>query len=326
VPVQVGPEVVGTLSADLPCSGADLLEACREFLSAVASLIANDVKARREAQQQREMLEEENRRLRGQLEGIRGPKNIVGTSRAMREVYLRISQVAASNATVMIRGESGTGKELVAAALHYTSPRAKAAFVRVNCAALSETLIESELFGHEKGAFTGALQSRPGRLEQAEGGTLFLDEIGDFSPAVQVKLLRVLQERQYERVGSNDTRQADVRILVATHRNLEADVESGRFRQDLYYRINVFPIFLPPFPRPGRKGRAERLSQEAVTRRHSPTCTTPFLTLRRGQRQALAEGQVIHTEYEGQPNREVEKADDCGTLLCCPVMPCPPQF
>ena len=164
----------------------------------------------------------------------------------MREVYLKIKQVAASDTTVLIRGESGTGKELVASAIHYTSPRAKKPFVKVNCAALNENLLESELFGHEKGAFTGALCARIGRLEEAEGGTLFLDEIGDFSPAIQVKLLRVLQEREYERVGSNRTLKADVRIIAATNQDLEARLAEGLFRQDLYYRINVFPISLPP--------------------------------------------------------------------------------
>ena len=164
----------------------------------------------------------------------------------MRAVYLQIRQVAPSDTTALIRGESGTGKELVASAIHYASPRAKRPFVKVNCAALNENLLESELFGHEKGAFTGALCARAGRLEEAEGGTLFLDEIGDFSPALQVKLLRVLQEREYQRVGSNRTLKADVRIIAATNQDLEARMSEGLFRQDLYYRINVFPISLPP--------------------------------------------------------------------------------
>jgi Nif-specific regulatory protein len=164
----------------------------------------------------------------------------------MRAVYQAIHQVAASDTTVLIRGESGTGKELVAHAIHYSSPRAKGPFVKVNCAALSENLLESELFGHEKGAFTGAIATRKGRIEEAEGGTLFLDEIGDFSAATQVRVLRVLQEREFERVGSNRTQKANVRILAATNRDLEQAVETGRFRQDLYYRVNVFPIFLPP--------------------------------------------------------------------------------
>jgi Nif-specific regulatory protein len=164
----------------------------------------------------------------------------------MRAVYERIHQVAATDTTVLIRGESGTGKELVASAIHYSSKRADRPFVKVNCAALSEGLLESELFGHEKGAFTGAVLPRTGRIEDAQGGTLFLDEIGDFSPATQVKLLRVLQEREFERVGSNKTVKADVRIITATNRDLEAAVERRAFRHDLYYRINVVPILLPP--------------------------------------------------------------------------------
>ncbi|MHC4087744.1 MAG: sigma-54 interaction domain-containing protein, partial [Planctomycetota bacterium] len=158
----------------------------------------------------------------------------------------QIHQVANSDTTVLVRGESGTGKELVAHAIHYSSPRAKGPFVKINCAALNENLLESELFGHEKGAFTGAIQSRKGRLEEANGGTLFLDEIGDFSATTQVKLLRVLQEREFERVGSNRTLKTNARIIVATSRDLEKSLDNESFRQDLYYRINVFPILLPP--------------------------------------------------------------------------------
>jgi Nif-specific regulatory protein len=195
---------------------------------------------------ERQTLEEENLRLREQLEDRFRPENIIGNSGAMREVYQAIHQVAPSDTTVMIRGESGTGKELAAHAIHYASPRRTGPFVKVNCAALSENLLESELFGHEKGAFTGAIQPRKGRLEEANGGTLFLDEVGDFSPAIQVKLLRVLQEREFERVGSNKAVRINVRVLVATNRDLEQEVDRGAFRQDLYYRINVFPVFLPP--------------------------------------------------------------------------------
>jgi Nif-specific regulatory protein len=245
VPITLGPDVVGTLSADIPYQTDILLDEGLRVLNIVSSMIANDVRARRLLKLERQRLEEENVRLRGELVGKHRPENIIGNSHAMRVVYERIRQVAPSETTVLIRGESGTGKELVASAVHYTSPRAQEPFVKVNCAALSENLLESELFGHEKGAFTGASQTRIGRIEQADGGTLFLDEIGDFSPAVQVKMLRVLQEKEFERVGSNTARRADVRILAATNRDLEADVESGRFRQDLYYRINVFPIHLP---------------------------------------------------------------------------------
>jgi len=246
VPISVGNVVAGTLSVDLPQrSAAELREQLR-VLSIVAGMIAFDVRSRQSELSQRQSLEAENLRLRDALEERFRPENIVGNSHRMREVYLKIQQVAAGDTTVMIRGESGTGKELVASAIHYGSRRAHRPLVKVNCAALNENLLESELFGHEKGAFTGALFARVGRIEEAEGGTLFLDEIGDFSPAIQVKLLRVLQERQYERVGSNRTVKADVRIIAATNQDLEARCTTGQFRQDLYYRINVFPIALPP--------------------------------------------------------------------------------
>ncbi|MBI5724515.1 MAG: nif-specific transcriptional activator NifA [Planctomycetes bacterium] len=246
VPISIGREVVGCLSADRVFDETAALEEDVRLLTIVASMIAHDVKARRMAAEERHALEEENIRLRSELEDKFRPENIIGNSNGMREVYQAIHQVAASDTTALIRGESGTGKELVAHAIHYSSPRAKGAFVKVNCAALSENLLESELFGHEKGAFTGAIQARKGRIEEAEGGTLFLDEIGEFSPATQVKLLRVLQEREFQRVGSNANLRANVRIIAATSRDLEKAVEAGQFRQDLYYRVNVFPIHLPP--------------------------------------------------------------------------------
>src|SRR5208337_362865 len=172
--------------------------------------------------------------------------NMIGSSGGMQIVYDHIEQVASSNTTVLIRGESGVGKELVAHALHKRSPRSLRAFVKVNCAALPDSIIESELFGHEKGAFTGAIAMRKGRFEVAEGGTIFLDEIGDVSPATQVKLLRVLQEKEFERVGGHVPIKANVRILTATSRNLEEMIEQDKFRADLYYRLNVFPIYAPP--------------------------------------------------------------------------------
>jgi Nif-specific regulatory protein len=246
VPIILGNEVVGTLSVDLPVEQSEQLQEHCRFLEIVASMVAYDVKARRAEAVQRQCLEAENIRLRSALEERFRPENIIGNSHAMREVYLKIHQVAGCEITVLIRGESGTGKELVASAIHYSSSRAQKPFIKVNCAALSESLLESELFGHEKGAFTGATYSRIGRIEEAQGGTLFLDEIGDFSRAIQVKLLRVLQEREFERVGSNKTLQADVRVIAATNQDLEARVGSGLFRHDLYYRINVFPLVLPP--------------------------------------------------------------------------------
>jgi Nif-specific regulatory protein len=246
VPIAIGSQVVGALSADRVFDASAALAEDVRLLTIIASMIANDVRGRQVVAAERLALQEANLRLQAELEDRFRPENIVGNSGAMRAVYQAIHQVAGSDTTVLIRGESGTGKELVAHAIHYSSPRAKGPFVKVNCAALSENLLESELFGHEKGAFTGAIATRKGRIEEADGGTLFLDEIGDFSPATQVKVLRVLQEREFERVGSNRTQKANVRILAATNRDLEAAVEQGRFRQDLYYRVNVFPIFLPP--------------------------------------------------------------------------------
>jgi Nif-specific regulatory protein len=246
VPIKIGPKVFGTLSADRVFGESASLDEDVRALSIVAGLIAHDVKSRRAEAEIRQALEDENLRLRHELEDRFRPENIIGNSNAMREVYSAIHQVAPSDTTVLIRGESGTGKELVAHALHYSSPRAKGPFIKVNCAALTETLLESELFGHEKGAFTGAIAPRIGRIEEAHDGTLFLDEIGDFSPAIQVKLLRVLQERHFERVGSNRSIKSDTRIICATNRDLEKAVQTDDFRQDLYYRINVFPIFLPP--------------------------------------------------------------------------------
>jgi len=172
--------------------------------------------------------------------------NIIGKSHAMQQVFSAINAAAASDATILIQGESGTGKELVAGAIHYNSERKSAPLVTVNCSALSETLLESELFGHVKGAYTGALRDRAGRFEEAQGGTLFLDEIGELSPFIQVKLLRVLQEREVERVGDSRKRKIDIRVITATHQNLYAKVREGYFREDLYYRLKVFPIALPP--------------------------------------------------------------------------------
>jgi Nif-specific regulatory protein len=246
VPIPLGSEVIGTLAADLPPDDRPWLDEAERTLTIVAAMIGFDVRARRAERQEHEALEAENLRLRDALEERFRPENIVGNSRPMREVYMRIRRVAASQTTVLIRGETGTGKELVASAIHYSSPRSTGPYIRVNCAQLNENLLESELFGHEKGAFTGAVRQRIGRIEEAEDGTLFLDEIGDFPLAIQVKLLRFLQEHEFERVGSNQTRHANVRVIAATNRDLEKAVADRSFRHDLYYRINVFPITLPP--------------------------------------------------------------------------------
>ncbi|HYE89862.1 MAG TPA: sigma 54-interacting transcriptional regulator [Terriglobales bacterium] len=191
-------------------------------------------------------LEERLDALRGELGERYGFERIVGRAPALRDVLQRAAKVAPTETTVLLTGESGTGKELVARAIHHASTRSNGPFVAVNCAALTDTLLESELFGHEKGAFTGADRQRPGRFEQAQGGTLFLDEVGELSAAVQAKLLRVLQEREFQRVGGTVTLRADVRLVAATNRNLEHEVASGRFRDDLFYRLNVFAVPLPP--------------------------------------------------------------------------------
>ena len=190
--------------------------------------------------------ESEVDRLRTDLQQARGPGNIVGASGAMQQVFALIREVARTDATVLIQGETGTGKELVANAIHELSERSDGPLVTVNCAALPEGLLESELFGHVKGAFTGAVSDRAGRFELASGGTLFLDEVAEIPATVQVKLLRVLQERTYERVGEGKTRKSDVRLISATNKSLADEVAAGRFREDLYYRLNVFPIHLPP--------------------------------------------------------------------------------
>jgi two-component system response regulator AtoC len=184
---------------------------------------------------------------------------LVGDSSGMREVFQLIGRAAASSTTVLVRGESGTGKELIVRAIHDQGPRRDRPLIKVNCAGLPETLLESELFGYEKGAFTGAATRKPGRVELADKGTLFLDEIGDVSPLVQVKLLRLLQERQFERLGGMQTLTLDVRVISATHRDLEAMTRSGAFREDLYYRINVIPIWVPPLRERGED--VERLAR-----------------------------------------------------------------
>src|SRR5271155_5763025 len=191
-------------------------------------------------------LEVENVSLRQQLDSKFGLENIIGESPVMQEIFEIVQQVAPTRATVLLGGESGTGKELVAKAIHQLSPRAKQPFVTVHCAALAPTLLESELFGHEKGAFTGAHERRVGRFEQAQGGTLFLDEIGEIDATIQVKLLRFLGERTFERVGSNKTLTADVRLVAATNKNLEELVKAGSFREDLFFRLRVVEILLPP--------------------------------------------------------------------------------
>jgi Nif-specific regulatory protein len=246
VPIKLENRVIGALSIDTPFVAGAPLQGVVRLLSIIGSMVSQAVKLRQKAQEERRQLIEENLRLTEELKDRFKPSNIIGNSSAMQEVYDLIAQVSGSEATVLIRGESGTGKELVAHAMHYASRRAGKPFIKVNCAALPESVIESELFGHEKGAFTGAIAARKGRFELADGGTLFLDEVGDLSQTLQIKLLRVLQEREFERVGGTSTTKVDVRVIAATNSDLEKLIEQGRFRQDLYYRLNVFPIHIPP--------------------------------------------------------------------------------
>ncbi len=238
VPIIYDDGVVGVLSADKVARNVEDLEKELAILSSVAELMAKAVHIR--------ALEEENRRLRKIVGSTRPPSiDIIGHSKPMQEVFGLVAQVADSNTTVLITGQTGTGKELIAQAIHMNSPRHKGPMVQVNCAAIPDTLIESELFGHEKGAFTGALQQRRGRFEEANGGTIFLDEVGELSSAAQVKLLRVLQEKRFQPLGSSRVVNVNVRIIAATNRNLEQDILAERFRADLFYRLNVFPIYLP---------------------------------------------------------------------------------
>ncbi|MBK8324801.1 MAG: nif-specific transcriptional activator NifA [Betaproteobacteria bacterium] len=248
VPLKIGRRTVGVLTVHrLADGGGRSFNDDLRLLSMVAHLMGHALSLNRKVTEERSLLERETKRLHRELRGTRfAPDNAIGTSKRMREVFAEVERAAAGRSTVLLRGESGTGKEMIARTLHGLSPRKDAAFVAVNCAALSETLLETELFGHEKGAFTGAAGERKGRFELAHGGTLFLDEIGDISPAFQAKLLRVLQEREFERVGGTKVVKVDVRLVCATNRNLEKMVAAGEFRADLYYRINVISIFLPP--------------------------------------------------------------------------------
>jgi Nif-specific regulatory protein len=245
VPIRSGEgDPVGVLAAQPPTAN-QLVEQAK-FLEMVANVIGQTVRLSRIVENERKALEDERDKLRRVVTGEHGFDTVVGHTSVMRRIFEQVRQVAKWNTTVLIRGESGTGKELIANAIHYNSPRVNGSFVKLNCAALPENLLESELFGHEKGAFTGATTQRKGRFEQADGGTLFLDEIGEISAPFQAKLLRVLQEGEFERVGGMKTIKVDVRLIAATNRNLEQEVKEGKFREDLYYRLNVMPIYMPP--------------------------------------------------------------------------------
>ncbi len=243
VPIKLRGEIFGVLCADRVFDEEDVsLDEDVRVLEVTASVIAHAVRLYWTYRHEVESKE----RARDELRARYSLPNIIGDSDAMQEVFRMVTKVARSSATVLLRGESGTGKELIAHALHYQGLRPKGPFIAINCAALPENLLEAELFGYEKGAFTGAVASKQGRFELARGGTIFLDEVGDVSPALQAKLLRVLQERTFERLGGTKTLTTDARIVSATNRDLEAMVRAGEFREDLYWRLNVVPVFLPP--------------------------------------------------------------------------------
>ncbi|MBC9882701.1 nif-specific transcriptional activator NifA [Bradyrhizobium sp. INPA01-394B] len=256
VPIRIDSKVVGTLTIDRVWDERPMyrFDSDVRLLTMIANLVGQTVKLHRVVAQDRERLMHESYRLQKELSELKPTRDrrrvqvegIIGDSPALRGLLEKIAVVAKSNSTVLLRGESGTGKELIAKAIHELSPRSKRPFIKINCAALPESVLESELFGHEKGAFTGALNSRKGRFELADKGTLFLDEIGEISASFQAKLLRVLQEQEFERVGGNQTIKVDVRVIAATNRNLEEAVARNEFRADLYYRISVVPMMLPP--------------------------------------------------------------------------------
>jgi Nif-specific regulatory protein len=245
VPILIDNKSIGVIGADRPYKESRDYDRTTKFLSVIASMIAQALKVEQRFEADKKRLVDENIHLKQELRERYDFSRIIGNSNPMRQVYEQVTQVARTNTTVLLRGESGTGKEMVAHALHYNSLRAGKPFVKVSCAALPETLIESELFGYEKGAFTSAQARKKGRFELADGGTLFLDEIGDLDLSTQVKLLRVLQEREFERLGGTETIKVNVRLIVATNKDLEEAIGKSEFREDLYYRLNVFTIFMP---------------------------------------------------------------------------------
>ena len=330
VPVVINRQPVGSLGVDLRFKRDRDYDRELHFLQVVASMIAQAINISHLVESERDRLRDENQHLREELRQRYDFSNIIGRSNRMRQVYEQITQVAPSNTTVLVRGESGTGKELIAHALHYNSPRSKKPFIKVSCAALPETLIEAELFGHERGAFTGAQERRKGRFELADGGTLFLDEIGDLSLATQIKLLRVIQEREFERLGGSSTIRTNVRLLAATNRDLEQAISEGAFREDLYYRLNVFSIFVPPLRE--RKGDvlllADHFSEKYAREHRKPIkrISTPAIDMLASyhwpgnvrelenaiERAVLVcEGQVIHS-YHLPPT--LQTAEASGTV------------
>lgn len=280
VPIMLGQKVLGTIGAERFYMNQSLLKQDAEFLAAIALMIAPAVELYLISNIEKVRLEKENHLLKSALKERYKPSNIIGNSKAMMsEVYDLIGKVASTKATVLILGESGVGKELVANAIHYNSSSAEGPFIKFNCAAIPENLAESELFGHEKGAFTGAVAMHKGSFEQAHGGTIFLDEVGELSLQVQAKLLRVLQDRVLERIGGDKPMKIDVRIIAATNRDLSEMVAQGTFREDLFYRLNVVPIVVPPLRERGSDiilladyfvGRSSEVNGKAVKRISTP--------------------------------------------------------
>jgi Nif-specific regulatory protein len=307
VPIKLEGKTIGALSVDRRAGSSGDFERYIRLLNIISTMIAQAVKLNKLVESERKQLHDENVRLRQELKKRFNVHNMVGSSNAMKQLYRLIEQVADSNATVLVRGESGTGKDLVAHAIHYSSPRADKPFIKVNCTALPETLLESELFGHEKGAFTGATERKTGRFERAHGGTIFLDEIGDFPVNLQVKLLRVIQFKEFERLGGTETIRTNVRIIVATNKNLEQQITDGVFREDLYYRINVFPIYMPPLRE--RKDDIMQLADHflekfaAENSKHITRISTPAIEML--------------TSYHWPGNiRELENCIERAVLLC----------
>ena len=246
VPIPGNRKPIGAFNVDLAFERDRDYDRDLQLFRVVATMFAQAIRLRELAEAERQRLLDENIHLKEELKERYDFSHIIGTSGPMRQVFEQISRVASTNTTVLIRGESGTGKELIAHAIHYSSARAKKPFIKVSCAALPDSLIESELFGYEKGAFTGAAARKKGRFELADGGTLFLDEIGDINLSTQVKLLRVIQDREFERLGGTGPVKVDVRLVAATNSDLEKAIATGTFREDLHYRLNVFSIFVPP--------------------------------------------------------------------------------
>ncbi|MDI9613140.1 MAG: sigma 54-interacting transcriptional regulator [Acidobacteriota bacterium] len=307
VPIVVGRKTVGALGVDMRFKKDRDYDRVVKFLCVIAGIIGQAVRVEGLVQAETRKLVAENTQLREELRERYDFSNMVGSSGGMRQVYEQVVQVAGTNTTVLIRGESGTGKELIAHAIHYNSPRAKTPFVKVSCAALPDTLIESELFGYEKGAFTGAYARKQGRFELAEGGTLFLDEIGDLNPATQVKLLRVIQEREFERLGGTETIKIKARVITATNKDLEKAIAEGTFREDLYYRLNVFSIFIPPLRE--RKPDVMALTDfflEKYTKEHGKSIrriSTPAIDM------------LMSYHWPGNV-RELENAIERSVLIC----------